>query len=158
MAGCATWLQHAAEPARYTGATVSTVKLPENPESDPRVKAVFDDIRQTRGNDFINNVWRYLAFDPALLEEVWFGVRDVMAKETLIDFKTKEMIYAAVSIANSCDYCVHSHTAAAKARGMTDAEHAELLRIVSTAARTNHLLNGIRPPLDPVFNADTGTD
>lgn len=134
---------------------MSTVNAPKDPESDPRVKAVFDDIRQTRGNDFINNVWRYLAFDPALLEQVWADVRDVMAKETLIDFKTKEMIYAAVSIANSCDYCVHSHTAAAKARGMTDAEHAELLRIVSTAARTNHLLNGIRPPLDSIFDADT---
>lgn len=134
---------------------MSTVNAPTDPESDPRVKAVFDDIRQTRGNDFINNVWRYLAFDPDLLEQVWTDVRDVMAKETLIDFKTKEMIYAAVSIANACDYCVHSHTAAAKARGMTDGEHAELLRIVSTAARTNHLLNGISPPLDSVFDTDT---
>ena len=134
---------------------MSTVKLPADPESNPRVKAVFDDIRQTRGSDFINNVWRYLAFDPALLEEVWSDLRDVMASETLIDFKTKEMIYAAVSIANSCDYCVHSHTAAAKARGMTDGEHAELLRIVATAARTNHLLNGIRPPLDEVFDVDS---
>jgi len=133
---------------------VSTVKLTADAELNPRVKVVFDDIRRVRGNDFINNVWRYLAFDPALLEEVWTDVRDVMAKETLIDFKTKEMIYAAVSIANSCDYCVHSHTAAAKARGMTDEEHAELLRIVSTAARTNHLLNGIRPPLDPAFDVD----
>ena len=134
---------------------MSTVKLPADPESNPRVKAVFDDIRQTRGNDFINNVWRYLAFDPALLEEVWSDLRTVMASDTLIDFKTKEMIYAAVSIANSCDYCVHSHTAAAKARGMTDGEHAELLRIVATAARTNHLLNGIRPPLDEVFDVDS---
>ena len=134
---------------------MSTVKLPADPESNPRVKAVFDDIRQTRGNDFINNVWRYLAFDPALLEEVWSDLRTVMASETLIDFKTKEMIYAAVSIANSCDYCVHSHTAAAKARGMSDGEHAELLRIVATAARTNHLLNGIRPPLDEVFDVDS---
>ena len=134
---------------------MSTVKLPADPESNPRVKAVFDDIRQTRGSDFINNVWRYLAFDPALLEEVWSDLRDVMASETLIDFKTKEMIYAAVSIANSCDYCVHSHTAAAKARGMSDGEHAELLRIVATAARTNHLLNGIRPPLDEVFDVDS---
>ena len=59
------------------------------------------------------------------------------------------MIYAAVSIANACDYCTHSHLAAARAKGMTPAEHAELLRIVATAARTNHLLNAIRPPIDP---------
>ena len=135
---------------------MSTVKPPKDPESDPRVKAVFDDIRATRGNEFINNVWRYLAFDPQLLEETWGDVKAIMAQPTAIDFKTKEMIYAAVSIANSCDYCVHSHTAAARARGMTDEEHAELLRIVSTAARTNHILNGLRPPLDDVFDADQG--
>ena len=135
---------------------MSTVKPPQDPESDPRVKAVFDDIRATRGSEFINNVWRYLAFDPRLLEEMWHDVKTVMAQPTTIDFKTKEMIYAAVSIANSCDYCVHSHTAAAKARGMTDEEHAELLRIVSTAARTNHILNGLRPPLDDSFDASLG--
>ncbi len=135
---------------------MSTITPPVNPESNPRVKAVFDDIREVRGNDFINNVWRHLAFDPQLLEEVWTDVRDVMARPTLIDFKTKEMIYAAVSIANSCNYCVHSHTAAARARGMTDAEHAELLRIVSTAARTNHLLNAIKPPIDDAFDMSGG--
>lgn len=133
---------------------MSTIKAPENPEQNPRVKAVFDDIRTTRGTDYINNLWRYLAFDPALLEEVWRDVRDLMAKPSALDFKTKEMIYVAVSIANSCEYCIHSHTAAAKARGMTDKEHAELLRLVSTAGRTNHLLNGLKPPVDEVFDMD----
>lgn len=132
---------------------MSTVRLPDNPEADPRVKAVFDDIRATRGSDFINNLWLYLAFDPPLLEEVWQDVRDVMAKPSLIDPKTKEMIYIAVSIANACSYCVHSHTAAAKAKGMSDAEHAELLRIVTTAGRTNHLLNAMQVPIDDVFDA-----
>ena len=133
---------------------MSTVSPPADPEADPRVKAVFDDIRETRGTDFINNVWRYLAFDPPLLEEVWRDVRDLMAKPTLLDPKVKEMIYVAVSIANSCQYCVHSHTAAAKAKGMTDGEHAELLRIVATAAKTNHLLNGLALPIDEAFDAD----
>jgi len=133
---------------------MSTIRLPDNPEADPRVKAVFDDIRATRGSDFINNLWLYLAFDPPLLEEVWQDVRDVMAKPSLIDPKTKEMIYIAVSIANACSYCVHSHTAAAKAKGMSDAEHAELLRIVTTAGRTNHLLNAMQVPIDDVFDAE----
>lgn len=132
---------------------MATVTPPPDPESDPRVKAVFDDIRAVRKTDFINNFWRYLAFDPVLLEQVWTDVRDVMAKPTLIDSRTKEMIYIAVSIANSCDYCIHSHTASAKAQGMTDAE---LLRIVSTAARTNHLVNGMKVPVDPVFDTETG--
>ena len=133
---------------------MATIPLPPNPEADARVAAVFADIRTTRNSDFINNFWRYLAFDPQLLEETWRDVKDVMARETLIDAKTKEMIYAAVSIANACEYCTHSHLAAARAKGMTPAEHAELLRIVATAARTNHLLNAIRPPIDPEFLAD----
>lgn len=133
---------------------MSTITAPVDAESDPRVKAVFDEIRALRGTDYINNLWRYLAFDVDLLERVWADVRDLMATETLIDFKTKEMIYVAVSIANACDYCIHSHTAAARARGMTDGEHAELLRIVMTAGRTNHLLNGLRIPVDDVFDAD----
>ena len=133
---------------------MSTIPLSDDPESDPRVKAVFDEIRTLRGTDYINNLWRYLAFDPALLEEIWQGVRDVMATETLIDFKTKEMIYVAVSIANACQYCVHSHTAAAKSQGMTDKEHAELLRIITMAGRTNHLLNGLSIPVDDIFDME----
>lgn len=133
---------------------MATVTPPTDPESDPRVKAVFDDIRQTRKTDFINNFWLYLAFDPVLLEQVWTDVRDLMAKPTLLDPKTKEMIYIAVSIANSCDYCIHSHTASAKAQGMTDGEHAELLRIISTAARTNHLVNGMKVPVDTAFDTE----
>jgi AhpD family alkylhydroperoxidase len=130
---------------------MATVPKPENPEADARVKAIFDDIRQTRGSDFVGNVWRYLAFDPALLEEVWRDVKAVMAVPSLIDPKTKEMIYAAVSIANACDYCTHSHLAAARAKGMSMAEQAELLRLVATAGKTNHILNAIRPPIDDVF-------
>jgi AhpD family alkylhydroperoxidase len=133
---------------------VSTVKRPSHPEDNPRVKAVFDDIRATRGSDFINNLWQYLAFNPPLLEETWQDVKAVMATPSLLDPKTKEMIYIAVSIANSCSYCIHSHTAAAKAKGMTDDEHAEFLRIVTTAARTNHLLNGMQVPIDERFDAD----
>lgn len=133
---------------------MATIERNDNPEADPRVKAVFDEIRTVRGTDYINNLWRYLAFDADLLENVWRDVRDLMATETLIDFKTKEMVYLAVSIANACQYCVHSHTAAAKARGMSDAEHAELLRIVMTAGRTNHLLNGMQVPVDAVFDTD----
>lgn len=134
---------------------MSTVRPPAEAEADPRVRAVFDDIRKTRGTDFINNFWRYLAFDPGLLEQVWTDVRDVMAKESALDAKTKEMIYVAVSIANSCDYCIHSHTAGARAQGMTSAEYADLLRVVSTAARTNHLVNGMKVPVDPEFDAET---
>ena len=134
---------------------MATLSPPADPESNPRVKAVFDDIRATRGTDYINNFWRYLAFDAQLLEEVWRDVRDTMAAKTLLEPKVKEMIYIAVSIANSCEYCIHSHTASARAQGMTDAEYAELLRIVSTAARTNHLVNGMKVPVDAVFDADS---
>jgi AhpD family alkylhydroperoxidase len=133
---------------------MATVALADNAESDPRVKAVFDDIRATRKTDFINNMWRALAFDPGLLESTWADVKALMAAPTLLDPLTKEMVYIAVSIANSCSYCIHSHTAAAKAKGMTDGQHAELLAIVALAARTNHLANGLQVPLDPQFDAN----
>ena len=132
---------------------MATTKVPTSPEANPRVKAVFDDIRATRKTDFINNLWRSLAFDPALLERTWAEVKALMATPTTLDPLTKELIYIAVSVANSCSYCVHSHTAAAKAKGMTDAQHAELLAIVSLAAKTNHLANGLQVPVDAAFDA-----
>lgn len=135
---------------------MTTVNPPSNPEADPRVKAVFDDIRFTRKTDFINNLWRALAFDPALLETTWAEVKALMATPTQLDPLTKELIYIAVSIANACSYCVHSHTAAARAKGMTDAQHAELLAIVALAAKTNHLANGLQLPVDRVFDVGAG--
>lgn len=134
---------------------MATVSAPT--ETDPRVTAVFDDIRATRGTDYINNFWQYLAFDPALLEETWQQVKEVMATPGELDPLTREMIYVAVSIANSCRYCIHSHTAAARAQGMTDAQYAELLKVVSLAGKTNHLLNGLQVPVDEVFDADAGS-
>ena len=134
------------------GFFMSTISPPVNPEENPRVKAVFEDIRETRGSDFINNLWHYLAFDPALLEAIWRDVKVVMATPSSLDPMTKELVYVAVSIANSCDYCIHSHTAAARANGMTDEQYAEFLSIVSLAGRTNHLLNGMKVPIDPEFD------
>ena len=131
---------------------MSTIEPPQNPETNPRVKAVFDDIRATRQSDFINNLWYYLAFDAQLLETTWRDVKEVMAKQSHLDSLTKELIYAAVSITNSCEYCIHSHTAAARSKGLTDKQYAEFLSIVSLAAKTNHLLNGLKVPIDKEFN------
>lgn len=132
------------------------VAPPKDPESDPRVKAVFDDIRATRKSDFINNIWRYLAFDADLLERTWEEVKAVMATPSDLDPLTKELLYLAVSIINNCEYCVHSHSAAARAKGMTTAQHAEVLKIVSLAAKTNHLSNAMQVPVDPEFMLGEG--
>lgn len=131
---------------------MSTIAPPANPEADPRVKAVFDDIRATRQTDFINNLWRYLAFDATLLEATWAEVKRVMATPSSLDPLTKEMVYITASIVNGCSYCVHSHTASATAKGMTHEQHAELLSIVMLASKTNQLATGLQVPLDPVFD------
>lgn len=120
-------------------------------EKIPAVKAVFDDIRATRKSDFVNNFWRGLANDPPLLKRTWEQVKVVMATESAIDPLTKEMIYIAVSTANGCSYCVHSHTAAARAKGMTDAQHGELVSIIGLAGQTNHLVTAMQIPVDPEF-------
>ena len=132
---------------------MAVVRPPESPEDDPRVAAVFADIRATRGTEFVGNVWRHLAFSPELLERTWADVKALMGHDSALDAKTKEMIYVAVSTTNACGYCVHSHTKAARAAGMTDAEHGELMAVVSLAARTNQLLTGLQVPLDPELEA-----
>ena len=132
---------------------MSTIKKTTE-ENNQLVKETYQDIRDTRKTEYIGNFWKYLAFDPSLLKEVWTDVKNVMTKETLIDKKTKEMIYMAVSITNNCSYCTHSHTASAKKLGMSDEEHSEFLRIVALAAKTNQLVNGLQVPVDEIFDAD----
>ncbi|GMB79525.1 carboxymuconolactone decarboxylase family protein [Shinella zoogloeoides] len=132
---------------------MSTVRLwtDAEAEANPRVKAVFDDIRATRKSDFVNNVWRALANQPDTLERIWSGLKDIMVKPGALDPLVKEMLYIAVSVANGCSYCVHSHTAAAKAKGMTGDQHAELLAVIGMASQTNALLNALQLPIDPQF-------
>jgi uncharacterized peroxidase-related enzyme len=132
---------------------VATVKLLSDAEAEaiPAVKAVFDDIRATRKTDFINNFWRGLANDPVTLKRTWESLKAVMTGDTALASVVQEMIYIAVSTANSCAYCVHSHTAAARAKGMTDAQHAELLAIIGLAAQTNHLVTAMQLPVDEAF-------
>jgi len=132
---------------------MSTIKQTPD-ESDPSVKNIYQDIRDSRKTNYIGNFWRYLAFDPSLLKNVWEDVKNLMVKDTIIDKKTKEMIYMAVSITNNCSYCTHSHTATAKKLGMTREEHSEFLSIVALAAKTNQLVNGLQVPIDEIFDAD----
>tara|TARA_B100001287_G_scaffold98310_1_gene82662 strand:- start:693 stop:1100 length:408 start_codon:yes stop_codon:yes gene_type:complete len=132
---------------------MSTIKKTPD-ESNPIVKDIYQDIRDSRKTNYIGNFWRYLAFDPSLLKNVWQDVKNLMVKDTIIDKKTKEMIYMAVSITNNCSYCTHSHTATAKKLGMTQEEHSEFLSIVALAAKTNQLVNGLQVPVDKIFNAD----
>ena len=132
---------------------MATVKLwtDEQVAADPRIKALFDDIRATRKSDFVNNFWRALANQPTLLERTWASVKEVMIAPGALDPLTKELIYIAVSVTNSCSYCVHSHTAAARAKGLTDQQHAELLAVIGVASETNALANALQVPVDPQF-------
>ena len=122
--------------------------------ADPRVCAVFADIRATRRSDFVNNFWRALAGQPALLERTWAGVKEVMLTPGALDPLTRELIYIAVSTTNACTYCVHSHTAAARAKGITDQQYAEFLAIIGMAAETNAIANTLQIPVDPEFLVD----
>jgi AhpD family alkylhydroperoxidase len=118
--------------------------------ADPRRKTVFDDIRATRQSDFVNNFWRALANQPDILERTWASLKSIMAPGAL-DPLVKEMIYIAVSTANGCSYCIHSHTAAARAKGLTDAQHGELLAVIGMAAQTNALVAALQVEVDPEF-------
>jgi AhpD family alkylhydroperoxidase len=129
---------------------VALVRIIEYAEASAEVRVVYDDIMKTRGVDWVNNFWKALANDPALLARVWAQVKQVMASGAL-DPLVKEMIYVAVSATNGCEYCTYSHTAAARKRGMTEAMFMELMAVVGLANQTNRLANGLRAPVDPQF-------
>jgi AhpD family alkylhydroperoxidase len=129
---------------------MATVHLLKDDELSTQAREVFADIRATRGGDFVNNFWRALANDPRTLLRTWEGVKAVMGPGAL-DPKVKEMIYIAVSVAHGCPYCIHSHTAGARAKGMTEAEYAELLAVIGMASETNRLVTALGVPIDEAF-------
>jgi len=129
---------------------MATVKLLGDAELSPEAAAVFADIRAFRNSDFVNNFWRALAHDPVTLRRTWESVKIVMGPGVL-DSKTKEMIYVAVSVAHGCGYCIHSHTAAARAKGMSEEEYRELIAIVGMASQTNRIVTALGVPIDREF-------
>ncbi len=129
---------------------MSLVRLVEYTEASAAVRAVYDEIMAARGTDWVNNFWKALANDPTLLRSVWDSVKQVMAPGAL-DPLTKEMIYIAVSATNGCEYCSYSHTASARAKGMSDEMLMELMAVVGLANQTNRLANGLRFPVDARF-------
>ena len=120
-------------------------------ELSERAAAVFADIRATRNTDFVNNIWRVLANDPQLLEQTWAEVKGVLGADGELDVLTKQLIYIAVSVAQGCNYCSRSHTAAARNLGLTDAQFAELHAVIGVAAKTNRLVQGLQVPIDDAF-------
>jgi uncharacterized peroxidase-related enzyme len=132
---------------------MATVRLwtDDEVDQDLAVKAVFDEIRRVRGSDFINNFWRALANDAATLKRTWESLKAIMGGEGALDPLTRELIYIAVSTANGCSYCIHSHTAAAKQKGMTEAQHMHLLAIIGMASETNNLATAMQVPVDREF-------
>ena len=129
---------------------MAIVPLIEYADAAPEVRAVYDDIMATRNVASVNNFWKALANDPENLKRIWSNVKSVMAAGAL-DPLTKELLYVAVSVTNNCEYCIHSHTAGARARGMTPAMFNELMAVVALANETNRLSNGYRIDVDDRF-------
>ena len=130
---------------------MAMVPLIEERDATAAVAAVFDDIKQSRNTDWINNFWRALANHPPTLKRTWESVKEVMAPGGALDPVVKEMIYLAVSVTNNCEYCIRSHTAAARKAGMTEAMLGELMAVVGMANETNRLADGYRVPVDDRF-------
>jgi AhpD family alkylhydroperoxidase len=120
----------------------------EHADASPEVRAVYDEIMATRGLPDVNNFWKYLAHDPITLRRTWDSLKQVMRAGAL-DPLTKELVYLAVSITTGCNYCIASHEAAARKKGMTTAMLGELIAVVGMANETNRLVQGWRVPIDP---------
>jgi AhpD family alkylhydroperoxidase len=127
-----------------------TVRLITDAEASPAAKAVFDDIRKTRNSDFVNNAWRAMAHHPEHLKRQWETAKSVMAAGTL-DPLTKEFIYLAVSIMNTCEYCIHSHSHFARQKGMTEAQYSEFLAVIDLATAGNRMMTAMQVPVDDAF-------
>ncbi|UCG25706.1 MAG: carboxymuconolactone decarboxylase family protein [Chloroflexota bacterium] len=129
---------------------MTTVHMIEYEDASPEVREVYDDIMTTRGVDWVNNFWKVLAVQPELLRRTWNGVKEVMAPGA-INAVTKEMIYLAVSVVNGCDYCINSHTAGARKKGMSEEMLSELMAVIAMASQTNALANGLQIEVDDAF-------
>ena len=129
---------------------MSTVKLIEYDMASDEVKSVYDDIMSVRKSDWVNNLCKALANQPRLLKDTWNTIKSVMAPGS-IDPLTKEMVYIAISASNSCNYCTNSHTASARAKGMTDEMLMELMAIVGMANKTNAMANGLQIEIDESY-------
>ena len=127
--------------------------LIEYEDASPEVRAVYDDIMETREVDWVNNFWKALAVDPVSLRRTWESVKEVMAPGAL-DPLTKELLYVAISVTNGCEYCIASHSASARKKGMSDEQLAELLAVVGMANETNALATGYGVPVDDAFRRE----
>ena len=129
---------------------MATFEFIEYKDASAEVRAVYDDIMATRKTDWINNFWKALAHDPVTLKRTWESIKQIMGPGAL-DPLTKEMIYVAVSASNQCGYCIASHTAAARKKGMTDAMFHELMAVVGMANESNRLAAGYQVEIDEQF-------
>ncbi len=130
---------------------MALVKLANYKDAAPEAQAVFDDIMVTRDTDYVNHIWRALAVHPPMLKRFWGQMKDIMLKPSRLDPLTKELIYLAVSISNDCTYCINSHTAAARTKGLDDEVLGELNEIVALANAGNRLTSGLQLEVDGVF-------
>ena len=122
-------------------------KTIDEKKASGKVKKVFDQIKKERKIKNIPNFWKTIANDPDTLERTWNSLREVMKKGAL-DPLTKEMIYIAVSMTNSCEYCIRSHTAAARKKGMSDKMLKEMIAVVGMANETNRLVESYQVEVD----------
>ena len=123
----------------------------EYADAPAEVRAVYEDIMKTRGTDWVNNFWKVLAHDPPTLRRIWANIKEVMGPGGALDPLTKELLYVAVSASNGCHYCIASHGAAARGKGMTEAQYSELLAIVGLANETNRLVTALGVEVDARF-------
>jgi len=131
---------------------MATQRLIEYDDAAAEVRAVYDDILTTRQTDYINNFWKALANDPATLKRTWESIKQIMAPGAL-DPLTKEMLYVAVSVTNQCPYCIASHIASARSKGMSGEMFHELMAVVGMANETNRLAAGYQVEIDERFKA-----
>ena len=116
-------------------------------EAKGKVKEIYEEIKSVRQITEVPNFWKTLANNPESLERIWSSLQQVMKKGAL-DPVVKELIYVAVSVTNGCEYCIKSHSLAAKKKGATDEMLNEMIAVTGMANETNRLVEGYQVEVD----------
>ena len=122
----------------------------EENEATGKVKEIFEKIKSVRQITEVPNFWKSLANNPETLERTWDSLQQVMKKGAL-DPVVKELIYVAVSVTNGCEYCIKSHSLAAKKKGATDEMLNEMIAVTGMANETNKLVEGYQVEIDEIY-------
>ncbi len=127
---------------------MASVKMIEVDEATGKVKEIYDDIKETLGIDFVPNMYKTMARNPAYLEASWNKIRALMHEQGKLDDLTKAIIVLTVSTMNGCAYCITVYTGAVRKYGLDDDGLTEVAAVIDLFNGLNKFNTGLDVEMD----------